>query len=677
MKTGGRTRRHVGVTSAAALVFALTIGMQGPSSAAPEPVQKSPALQMFTAPLPIPPEIDARGGGSFGLDELVGTHRFGTLSTGATLGPTPSFGYWPTGMAAPGDVYLGPTIEATRGYPLAMTVTNRLSEPGTDPTAPAVCRALGLRVIHPLATYFDPTIEGTSELDECATATSTHLHGGHTPPASDGGPVDTFRPAGIDPGDYAGGTGAFTYRYPNDQEATELWYHDHALADTRFNPMAGLAGVYLVRDAWDTGRPGNPLGLPANGAFTQVGTDGGLPVLLPENPYEIPLVLQDRLFDADGTLAYPTSETDYHPVWAPESFGDVAVVNGQAWPNLDVDRGLYRFRMVNGSNARFYRLTLVDAKTGNPSPVPVYQIGADGGLFNAPVPISALPGGRLLIAPGERADLLVDFRGAAAGARFRWFNNAPAPYPKGSNDLKPIMQFTVRSAAGFAGPVPTVLRGQPGHPLVPAPAPATASTSRTVFLNEVLDAATDDPVEALLNNLRFMGPDGQMRTTGIVTPKLDTVEEWTIVNTTGDAHPIHLHLTQFQVLDRQKIKSTAYLGAVNPDLPYAFPDHPSAAASGVQGSDGAVAPPDPTPFLIGNPIRPNANETGWKDTVQTYPGQVTRLLVPFGGTAAGLSAAFTGDPVTGPQRFVGTYVWHCHILEHEENDMMQPYRIVP
>jgi spore coat protein A, manganese oxidase len=677
MKTGGRTRRHVGVTSAAALVFALTIGMQGPSSAAPEPVQKSPALQMFTAPLPIPPEIDARGGGSFGLDELVGTHRFGTLSTGATLGPTPSFGYWPTGMAAPGDVYLGPTIEAARGYPVAMTVTNRLSEPGTDPTAPAVCRALGLRVIHPLAAYFDPTIEGTSELDECATATSTHLHGGHTPPASDGGPVDTFRPAGIDPGDYAGGTGAFTYRYPNDQEATELWYHDHALADTRFNPMAGLAGVYLVRDAWDTGRPGNPLGLPANGAFTQVGTDGGLPVLLPENPYEIPLVLQDRLFDADGTLAYPTSETDYHPVWAPESFGDVAVVNGQAWPNLDVDRGLYRFRMVNGSNARFYRLTLVDAKTGNPSPVPVYQIGADGGLFNAPVPISALPGGRLLIAPGERADLLVDFRGAAAGARFRWFNNAPAPYPKGSNDLKPIMQFTVRTAAGFAGPVPTVLRGQPGHPLVPAPAPATASTSRTVFLNEVLDATTDDPVEALLNNLRFMGPDGQMRTTGIVTPKLDTVEEWTIVNTTGDAHPIHLHLTQFQVLDRQKIKSAAYLGAVNPDLPYAFPDHPSAAASGVQGSDGAVAPPDPTPFLIGNPIRPNANETGWKDTVQTYPGQVTRILVPFGGTAAGLSAAFTGDPVTGPQRFVGTYVWHCHILEHEENDMMQPYRIVP
>ncbi len=612
----------MGLASAAALVFGLTVGLQGPSAAAPEPVPRSPALQMFTAPLPIPPEIDARDGGSFGLDELVGTHRFGTLATGAPLGPTPSFGYWPTGLAVPADVYLGPTIEATRGNPVAMTVANRLSEPGRDPAAPAVCRALGLRVIHPLAAYFDPTIEGTSELDECATATATHLHGGHTPPASDGGPLDTFRPAGVDPGDYAGGTGAFTYRYPNDQEATELWYHDHALADTRFNPMAGLAGVYLVRDAWDTGRPNNPLGLPANGTFRGIGTDDGQAVLQPVHPHEIPLVLQDRQFDADGTLSYPTSETDYHPMWAPESFGDVAVVNGQAWPNLDVDRGLYRFRVVNGSNARFYRLSLVDAKTDNPSRVPIYQIGSEGGLFNAPVPVASLPGGMLLIAPAERADLLVDFRGAAPGARFRWFNNAPAPYPMGSHYLKPIMQFTVGTAAGFAGPVPTALRGQPGHPLIPAPSAATASASRTVFLNEVLDAATDDPVEVLLNNLTFMGPDRQMRTTGIATPRLNSVEVWTIVNTSADAHPIHLHMTQFQVLDRQRIKSAAYLAAVNPDLPFAFPDHPSAAASGVQGSRSAgprPAYPPPSPA-----IRRAGRSGSWGPTCGTATSSSTR-----------------------------------------------------
>jgi spore coat protein A, manganese oxidase len=674
MATQATRQQGLGIIVAVTLIISLGLGLRGASLAAPEPKSHSPALKMFTEQLPVPPEIDARAGGSFGLDELVGTHQFGTLATGQPLGPTPSFGYWPSSLAVPGDVYLGPTIEAARDHPIATTVTNELSVSGSDPTAPAVCQRLGLKVIHPLAANFDATIEGTSDLDKCAPATATHLHGGHTPVASDGGPLDTFRPAGVDPNDIAGGTGSYTYDYPNDQEATELWYHDHALADTRFNPMAGLAGIYLVRDTWDTGRPGNPLGLPANGRFTHIGTDGGLPVLAPVDPYEIPLVLQDRQFNDDGTLSYPTSETAYHPEWTPESFNDVAVVNGKAWPNLNVDRGMYRFRVVNGSNARFYRLSLVDAKTGNLSRIPVYQIGAEGGLLNAPVPIASLHGGQLLIAPGQRADLLVDFRGADAGAKFQWYNNAAAPFPKGQNNLKPIMQFTVGAATGFTGDVPPVLRGQPGHPIVPVPDPAAAATSRVEFLNEVLDADTDDPVEVLLNNLNFMD-GGQMRTTGIATPKLDTVEVWTIVNTTMDAHPIHLHLTQFQVLNRQKINASRYLALVNPSLPFAFPSDPAAAGSGVQNSDGAVAPPDPTPFLMGNPIPPDANETGWKDTVIAYPGQVTRILVPFGGTAAGLTAPFTGDPVGGEQRFVGTYIWHCHILEHEENDMMQPYRI--
>ena len=129
--------------------------------------------------------------------------------------------------------------------------------------------------------------------------------------------------------------------------------------------MAGLAAFYLVRDQWDTGRPGNPLGLPANGNFDTLGSDGDTAVLQPKNPYEIPIVLQDRQFNADGTLWYPTQTTADHPIWAPESFNDVATVNGKAWPNLNVDRGLYRFRLLNGSNARFYNLTLVDAKDKN------------------------------------------------------------------------------------------------------------------------------------------------------------------------------------------------------------------------------------------------------------------------------------------------------------------------
>lgn len=206
-------------------------------------------------------------------------------STKGSKDENTSFGFWPSGFPAPDNVsfpYLGPTIEAQRGNPVSVTVTNKLYQEGLDPSAPAECQALGLRVIHPLASYFDPTIEGTELPNEYAPATATHLHGGHTPVAFDGEPTDIYRPAIVgDRNDYGAGTGSFTYEYPNDQEATTLWYHDHALADTRFNPMAGLAAFYLVRDQWDTGRPGNPLGLPANGNFSTLGADGDTAVLQP------------------------------------------------------------------------------------------------------------------------------------------------------------------------------------------------------------------------------------------------------------------------------------------------------------------------------------------------------------------------------------------------------------
>jgi spore coat protein A, manganese oxidase len=671
MRARGVNNARVVVLAALALAVTATVGLSGAARAAAP--AGSPALKMFTEQLPIPPEVDARAGGAFGLDELVGTHVFGTLTSGQPLPATPSFGFWPSGFPAPDNVsfpYLGPTIEARRGNPLSMTVTNKLYQAGQDPSAPAECQALGLKVIHPLAGYFDTTIEGTELLNECAPATATHLHGGHTPVAFDGEPTDIYRPAIVgDSDDYGAGTGSFTYEYPNDQEATTLWYHDHALADTRFNPMAGLAAFYLIRDQWDTGRPGNPLGLPANGNFDTLGSDGDTAVLQPKNPYEIPIVLQDRQFNADGSLWYPTQTTADHPIWAPESFNDVATVNGKAWPNLNVDRGLYRFRLLDGSNARFYNLTLVDAKD-KIAPIPIYVIGSDGGLLNAPVSIKSLPGASILIAPGERYDLLVDFRNAKAGVAYRWMNNAAAPYPMGSNNLKPIMQFTVGSNRGFTGPVPTLLRGQPGGPpAVPAASTQGTAQNRTVFLNEVLDQATGNPVDVLLNNLDFMEED-QTRFVGIERPKLNTSEVWTIVNTTGDAHPIHLHLTQFQILNRQKLNAAGYLAAVNPQLPF------GAGGTGVLNSFGTATPPDPAPYLRGQPTAPDANETGWNDTVRVYPGELVRIVAPFGGTAAGITAAFEGDaPDAAVQRFVGTYVWHCHILEHEENDMMLPYTI--
>jgi FtsP/CotA-like multicopper oxidase with cupredoxin domain len=639
-----------------------------------------------------------RGGGSFAVDEVVGTHTFGVLAgTTRPLGPTPSFGYWPSTIpiSAAYDLikgpYLGATIQARRDAPVRMTVTNKLLQPGPDPTAPAICRSLGLKVIHPMAAYFDPTVEGSNPLDACAPGTAVHLHGGHTANSSDGGPLDTFRPAGLDPADYSHGTGSVTYDYANDQDAAGLWSHDHALGSTRFNPLSGLAAAYLLRDQWDTGNPDNPLGLPANGDYESLGSDGAGVVRQAVRPHEIPLVLQDRQFNADGTIAYPTVDTcptgvtpppDWcHPLWSPESFGDVALVNGTAWPDLTVDRGVYRFRVIDGSNARFYQLQVIDARTDRPAAVPVYEIGADGGLFNAPVPVSALPQGKLLIAPGQRSDLLVDFRSVAPG-RYQLLNTAAAPYPSGKHDLRRIMQFTVTSTPG-SGSIPATLRGGDNQPpRVPAAQPLTggscwtspAPCRRTVFLNEVLTAA-GEPTEVLLNNLDFTTESDESTLVmnlgpGAARVQLNSVEEWDVVNTTADAHPIHLHDTQFRVIDRQAVDSAGYLAAVNPQLPNA----PSIGGTGVQSSYGVVPPPDPATFVKGPSRPPAPDERGWKDTVISYPGQVLRILVPFGGTSVGVTSAFTGD---AQHQYTGAFVWHCHILEHEENDMMQGYVITP
>jgi FtsP/CotA-like multicopper oxidase with cupredoxin domain len=566
---------------------------------APPAVAASPVFPHFTEQLPVPAAIDATTGAPVALTELAGKHKFSAKQ----LRPTPTWGYVPTGTA-PSDVYLGPTIEARRGVPVTVTVKNSLKG-------------------HPLAASIDTSIDGVTAADLVYPRTTTHLHGGHVPPGSDGGPESGYRiGAAKDRTDYAGGTGQYTYRYPNDQEATTLWYHDHAVGITRLNVQAGLAGFYLLRDQYDTGRAGNPLGLPAG-----YGT------------YEIPLVLQDRSFNSDGTLAYPGAP------WEPEFFGDVATVNGKAWPDLAVDRGLYRLRLLNGSNSRFYHLTLG---------APLYLIGTDGGLLNAPLRASSL-----LLAPGERADVLADFRDVTAGTGLVLRN---VELPEGVEspaevDVPEIMRFTVGTAAGFRGPVPATLRGGPGQPAVVGTLPP-ATVVRNVMLNEIIDPATDMPTMSLLNNRRF-------DTTQIEQPRVDTVEYWRIVNTTADTHPIHLHLVQFQPVRRQAFDVDAYVAEVNARLGGAGLPDPSAAGLG----PSPVV--DPTPYLLGTPRSVPASEAGWKDTVQAHPGEVLTIRVPFGGTAGGV----TGAPFTAS--FTGRYVWHCHILEHEDNEMMLPYEVRP
>jgi len=595
--------------------MAATSGADRTAAQCPDPVS-SPNLSPFTEQLTVPPRIDLRAGGTARLVMKNGSHRFHR-----DLPATPTLGYVQRGSTS-ADAYGGPTIEAQRGVPATVELTNGLGA-------------------HPLAASMDHTFMGMTDSDEMAPRGVIHLHGAHSEPSQDGLPTATIKPGA-----------STTYRYVNDQEAAGLWYHDHSWGMTRLQVSAGLAGQYWVRDKYDTGRPDNPLGLPSGSA-------------------EIPLTLQDRTFNADGTMAYPVgafcgvdAPQGYPNQWAPESFGDEAVVNGTVTPNLDLARGVYRFRVLNASNARFYHVVM-------PTGLKVFQIGTDGGLLDAPVRLDDL-----LLAPAERADLLVDLRGAQPGASFRLENDANSPFgsiaaPPEEDEapLHDLMQVTVTNAVGFQHDIPATLRGGRGQA---ATLPdLTATKTRNVMLNEIGDPVIDEPVHGHINNQFYSDATGtKPRTTEIESPALNTVEEWDIVNTTGDAHPIHLHLTQFRIKNRQQFDVDAYTAAVNRQLPgLGLPD-PS--VSGL-GPWPAVAP---SGYLVGRATPPAANERGWKDTVIAPPGMVTRIVVPFGGTAAGVPAPFTGDSKTASvQRFAGTYVFHCHILEHEDNDMMQPYRI--
>jgi spore coat protein A len=556
-------------------------------------------LTMFSEQLPTLAELgvlDLRAGGATELWMRNAEHSFHSQ-----LGPTNTFTYRAAGAS---QTYLGPVIIAQRGTPFALTVHNQLGA-------------------HPLAFAVDTELVPPGSDDATAPRTSTHLHGGNTRPGSDGGPEQVFSP-----------DSSYTYHYDNTQDAAGLWYHDHALGITRLNVYAGLASGYLIRDA-----PG-PSG---------TGIDTGDGTHLPPPPYEVPLVIQDRMFNPDGSFAYPPNpeltDSDGTPrPWAPEFFGDVATVNGKCWPNLDVDRGKYRFRVFNGSNARFYNLKFLAG--GNA--LTFSQIGTDGGLLDTPAKLN-----KLVLGPGERADLVVDFAGLPAGSKVVLGNNAPTPYPdgpvsakQGGVPLREIMQFTVQSRAGYTAPLPAQLRDEPMTRL----AGFSTAASRQMALVEVLNTA-GIPIMALLNNRPFHSTD-------ITEVEGDTLEEWELINTTVDAHPIHLHFTQFQVLNRQRFDVGKYLAATG------YVDPGTGLVTPGQGGSVPV-----TPFLIGHPTGAPANERGWKDTVVSMPGEVTRIRVPFGAGAAG------GAPLAIGSSFKGEYVWHCHILEHEDNDMMQRFVI--
>jgi spore coat protein A len=420
----------------------------------------------------------------------------------------------------------------------------------------------------------------------------THLHGGFVAGDSDGNPQLT--PDGFGPGQTQ--TVFYTNQLPQ-MPASLLWFHDHGLGATRLNVFAGLAAAYILRDQFDTGREPNPIGIP-----------GGA--------YEIPLVVQDRQFNPDGTFLYPTS-TIPGVTWIGEYFGDVMLVNGKVWPFLDVEPRLYRFRILNGCNARILNLDIPGVKMS--------QIGAEGGLWDAPVPVT-----QLVLAPAERADVIVDFS-TVAGQRLPISNHQPPkPVSTPAPTLTQVMQLRVGTTVTQPGPT-TIPSSLPGR----AADLSNPTTTRFITLNEVAAETADWILN--LNAAAFSQASEQD-----AMPATNTVEDWVYINLTGDTHPMHTHLVTFQVVGRTPFDAAAYQAFVG---------------AGPNGVPGGV---DPTPFATG-PIAVDPTERGFKDTVKVNPGEFTRIRAKFE----------LPNGVKAPQ----TYVHHCHIVEHEDNDMMRPYTV--
>jgi spore coat protein A len=423
-----------------------------------------------------------------------------------------------------------------------------------------------------------------------------HLHGGFVAADSDGNPAVTID--GFGPGDTQ--EVFYTNQLPQ-MPASLLWFHDHGFGTTRLNVFAGLAAAYILRDEHDTGAVDNPIGIP-----------GGA--------YEIPLVIQDRQFSPDGTFLYPVSDIP-GVTWIGEYFGDVMLVNGKVWPFLNVEPRLYRFRILNGCNARILNLGLGGAR--------LWQIGAEGGLWDQPVPVK-----NLVLAPAERADVIADFRPSPGQTLV--MKNAPPPKPvvTPAPSLSAVMQIRVGTTVSQPGPatIPASLPGRKADLETETPA-----VTRYITLNEV---APETAAWALnLNGLDFE------KSTPTETPKAGTVEDWVYVNMTGDTHPMHTHLVTHQVIGRTPFDVAAYQSAVG---------------SGPSGTPGGT---DPTPFATGPMEPPDPTERGFKDTTKVNPGYFTTIRAKFDLPAG----------VTAPQ----TYVHHCHIVEHEDNDMMLPFIVEP
>ena len=556
--------------------------------------------------------------------------------------PFPATKVWAYGSATDDSTFHSPacTIEVVRGTPIEVTWLNELKDangsylPHLLPVDPTLHWANP-----PGPRDMRPTFAQAPDAYRGPVPTVTHVHGMEgVEDWSDGYAEAWDLPDALNvPPEYAlqgtwyeffnrksGGRGwaqgQATYRYPNTQRPSTLWFHDHTLGITRLNVYAGPAGFYIIRSNSTADHPTVAAG---NGT-----------AVLPSGQFEIALAIQDRSFNADGSLFYPDSrrlfdgfagpyipDGEVSPIWVPEFFGNCMMVNGRTWPYHPVEPRRYRLRILNGCNSRFLIL-----KFSNPT-VELWQIGTEAGYLRAPAKLT-----QLLLAPAERAEIIVDFSKVKLGESITLQNLGPdGPYqtdnirrPADPRTSGQVMQFRVseRLASPDAATYPAQL-------VMPTITLLDGGAERRLALMETMTMTTagqELPGDMTLGTVEL----GTGLPRGVKAlkwhepvsenPSPGDIEVWSIYNFTADAHPMHIHEVFFQVIDRQKFDAKS----------------------------GSPA---------GKKRLPRREETGWKDTVIAYPGEITRVRLKF--TTA------------------GQFAWHCHIVEHEDNEMMRPYRIGP
>lgn len=619
------------------------------------------AIPKYAEPLTIPPVMPKSTATRRGIDYYeIAVRQFQQQVLPAGFPMTTVWGYGSRTAGAGTFSYPAHTIEAKVNRPVRVKWINELKD--LDPNSPTFGNFFPhilpvdqtLHWANPLRAGNNGAIDSRPDFTNLGTPGPytgpvpivTHLHGAHVGEESDGFPQAWWLPGANNLGDATTqGTnygqfdptntepGTAVFQYPNTQRATTLWYHDHAVGMTRVNVQAGLAGFYLLRGGISDLPPG----------------------IVPEGKYEVPLAVQDRSFNMDGSLFFPDSReffdgfagpfipfSDIAPLHNPEFFGNTMVVNGKTWPVMEVERHRYRFRLLNGCNSRFLILKLVAADPGQNDAttqpaLTIWQIGADGGFLPGVVRPKYQGENQLLIGLAERADVIIDFRSFPVGAELYLANVGPdepfgggvpgADFPiSDPGTTGQVMKFKVVAATGQDTTTPLGSLALPRFDNL-----GPVNRIRRVSLNEFDSAVLPGvgPRTALLGIVdRDFNPVEKMFADPVTEkPRLNTTELWEIYNFTADAHPIHLHQVQFEVVNRQPL---------------------------VTDVDGITVAPA---TLAGPPVPRESWERGTKDTVISYPGMVTRLKARFD--------------------IPGLYVWHCHILDHEDNEMMRPIQVVP